>query len=272
MSIGWVFDPAPPSGSLSGGVAAQFSFDCGIDSLVRESIQNSMDARNEGVTKARIVFRLVQLDGKYLDEFKDAINWRSEEWGLADNLESVKPTSPSGLLIKRGLNEIDEDGRLSLLVIEDYGTKGLNGEEFHDPKGSFGSLVKHTLISHKSDESAGGSFGLGSSVLWSMSSIQTVLFHSIISKPVEGQERNRFMGAVKLPTHKTKQDGWCDGAGYLGVVTKSDHNRDCAESIWGQDAQRISKALQCNRADDETGLSAVIVGLAEPGFESRSHD
>ena len=49
--IEWVFDPAPPSLSRSGGRASEYSFEGRIDTLVREVVQDQPVDSRRGETK-----------------------------------------------------------------------------------------------------------------------------------------------------------------------------------------------------------------------------
>ncbi|MDH5630396.1 MAG: hypothetical protein OEY96_09620 [Gammaproteobacteria bacterium] len=268
MAIEWVFDPAPPSGSRSGGSAAEYGFKGQIDTLVRETVQNSLDAGKLGENRVDIKYRFIELTDEKMQNFLDSIRWDS----LRDNLESV---TRNGELIQNAIHEMYKSNRLLLLCIEDRGTTGLTGSEQRDndiDTNRFSALVRDELYSDKDTEDAGGSYGLGKILLWAYSAFKTVLFSSIPSICPSDKEGLRFIGRTSLPYHETKIDGRCSGSGWLGIkrtVENAGEFGRWAESVWGQEA--VHHAFQCylSRATDDYGLSTVIVGFEEPGEETR---
>ena len=267
MGIEWVFDPAPPSGKRRGGNSAEYSFEGRIDIFVREVVQNSLDARLSDDVPVDIRFRIVELDDRKCDEFLESIKWDS----LLDNLVAV-PEPRGGHAIQSALEGIKKDRKLRLLIVEDRGTKGLNGAEQRrsdEEKNSFCALVRDELYSDKDDSDAAGSFGLGKSVLWSYSSLKTVLFGSVPSSPEVGYEGVRFIGRASLPYHETDIDGPVTGDGWLGVVNELGNGQRRADSAWGERASRLAKNCFCPRMREESGLSTVVIGFSEPGDEDR---
>lgn len=270
MSVKWVFDPVPPSGKRTGGNAAEYSFEGKIDTLVREVVQNSLDASLKDGETVRVRFRLVELSGDELERFLEGLSWDS----LADNLEAV-PEKRGGRAIRTAIEAMTETDSLRLLIIEDRGTKGLEGNEIRendDDPNSFCALVRDELYSDKDDPNAGGSFGLGKSVLWAYSSLKTVLFASIPHNPPARHSGLRLIGRASLPYHETDDDGACSGDGWLGSAQSTQGHDRRAESVWGTRATRVVEACLCDRADSDFGLSTVIVGFSEPGEEDRALD
>ncbi|MCH9695187.1 MAG: hypothetical protein K0U72_11825 [Gammaproteobacteria bacterium] len=267
MSVQWIFDPAPPSGKRRGGNSAEYGFEGQIDTLVREVVQNSLDARISDAKPVDVVFRLVELDGDYFGAFMSAISWDS----LIDNLLAV-PDERGGHSIRAAVDLLEQNQSVRLLVVEDRGTKGLKGAEQRQSdteKNSYCALVRDELYSDKDDPDAGGSFGLGKSLLWAYSSIKVVLFSSSPEGGKDGDAGLRFVGRTSLPYHETEEDGPVTGDGWLGVERNLETGWKRAESIWGESASQITTDCSCSRKDDDLGLSAVIVGLSEPGERDR---
>jgi RNA polymerase primary sigma factor len=129
------------------------------------------------------------------------------------------------------------------------------------------ALVRDELYSDKADSTAGGSFGLGKSVLWAFSGLKTVLFCSVPFDAPEGSSGVRFVGRVALPWHETEQDGKCTGDGWFGVPVLPGTADRHADSAWGAAAVSVSGATFCARAPSDPGLTAVIVGFSAPGEE-----
>lgn len=268
MAIEWVFDPASPSGARSGGSAAEYGFKGQIDTLVRETVQNSLDAGELGVNKVDIRYRFVELTGEKMQGFLDAMRWDS----LRDNLEAV---TRNGEPIQRAIEEMYEKDKLLLLCIEDRGTRGLTGTEKREndtDTNRFSALVRDELYSDKDTEDAGGSYGLGKILLWAYSAFKTVLFSSIPVECPESKKGLRFIGRTSLPYHETQMDGSCSGPGWLGI--KRPHEKygelaPWAESVWGQEARQHAEKCYLSRENDDYGLSTVIVGFEEPGQNTR---
>lgn len=264
MSIEWVFDPASPSGSRRGGNAAEYGFEGHIDTLVRETVQNSMDAGNPVEKRVDIGFRMVELTGENMESFLDAMAWDS----LRDNLEAV---SRHGESIKRAIEEMYERNRILLLCIEDKNTYGLTGAEKREndqETNRFSALVRDELYSDKDHDDAGGSFGLGKILLWVYSAYKTVLFSTVPERYPEGRQGLRFIGRTSLPYHETEGDGPCSGPGWLGIKKPAEHGH-WAVSVWGDEAARYARQSHAYREPHETGLTTVIVGFEEPGQETR---
>lgn len=268
MAVEWVFDPAPPSGKRTGGNAAEYSFEGQIDILVREVVQNSLDAAIDDETPVDVTFRLIDLEGDYLDAFRESMGWST----LEDNLRAV-PRGRGGKAITRAIDQMQSDQKLRLLIIEDRGTRGLEGDERRksdDEKNSFCALVRDELYSDKLAADAGGSFGLGKSVLWAYSSLKTVLFASSPYQRPEGKVGLRFIGRTSLPYHQSEADGACTGDGWFGVAREAEKSSGRhAESVWSEEATRLAVDCFCRRDPRDCGLSTVIVGFAEPGEEDR---
>ena len=268
MSATWIFDPAAPSGARSGGNAAEYSFEGQIDTLVREVVQNSMDAVLDKQKAVRVRFRLVELSGPARKNFLDGMGWTS----LVDNLVAV-PKSRGGLAVNAAVEKITSEKKIRILVIEDRNTKGLEGGEQRESDGapnSFRSLVYDELYSDKADGGAGGSFGLGKSVLWAFSGIETVLFSSVLATPPPSKSGMRLIGRAALPFHTTKEDGMCTGNGWFGIGHEPHTQTRRAESVWGEEAEELARKCGFLRSVDDLGLSAVIVGFAEPGGDDRA--
>lgn len=107
-----------------------------------------------------------------------------------------------------------------VLRVADYGTRGLRGpcEEGHP----FHALVKSSGISDKPDDTAGGSFGIGKSAVYSASDLQTVFYSTLY--PENGSLKFLCQGKTKFRSF-TDADGkpfrsigyWGEATGYLPV-------------------------------------------------------
>jgi hypothetical protein len=249
--IEWVFDPLPASGARRGGDPASHVFRQSVSSFVREVVQNANDQRIENES-AEIHFRFVELRGPALEEFRRAVAWET----LAPHLREAAKTT-GGRNLKEFLAEHEKRDRLVLLVIEDRNTVGLTGDE-RDGESHFRALCKDTLFSHKQTDSAGGSYGLGKSILWAFSGLSTVLFNSVLS---DGSASPRLFGRAELPSHAAYA-----GSGWFGRVIESGPVA-YAESVWAMPAAERASRLKLARPD-ASGTSISILGFRDPASDA----
>lgn len=233
----------------------------GLESLARESAQNSNDARLEG-EDAEMVFSVIRLTGAEREAFEDALGWSSE---LAPHLRSMaNGNQVISNTIREGLTSYDDSQELVLLRIEDRGCRGLTGPEWtsddvpEDDFGNFIKLCRLDLFSGK-NQAAGGSFGLGKAVYWRFSRFQTVAFNSTLRSDdaVDGEHRNRLFG-VNQGTMHTHDEGRYQSRGHFGLET--DDGR--ISSAW--DREDLIEQLLLARPDERPGTSALIIGFFDP--------
>jgi transcriptional regulator with XRE-family HTH domain len=205
----WHFRAAPQDGGRDYGNANVWSFEPGLEVLVREVLQNAQDAARSGEGRVEVVFRLIRLAGVDKRAYLRALEWDS----LRGHLEaSAAGGQKLGTLLRDGLGRID-DRELLLLVVEDRCTVGLTGPE--RGQGHFTALCRNNLDSRK-DGTAGGAYGLGKAVLWRASRFATVLFGSHLSAPVDGRWRYRLFGRCDLSWHRIEAAEYAGPAGSAG--------------------------------------------------------
>lgn len=259
----WGFRAAPRDGGRDFGNANVWSFDPTIEVLVREVLQNAIDAALPGGGEVAVRFRIIELKGRDLNEYLDAIRWEE----LRDHLEaSTHNRQKLGSLIKDGLdylNHLSDSEQLLLLVIEDSGTTGLLGPETGE--GKFAALCRNNLDSNKEGaQTKGGAFGLGKGVLWRASRFATVMFSSNLSQPIDGGNRNlRVLGRCDLPWHELSEP--YAGPGWFGRPETPD-NKSIAVSFWDNEA--LAHDLFLLR-DSGTGTSACVVGFHDPSSDTQ---
>lgn len=135
-----------------------------LDLLIRESIQNSLDAYKENSTYVNVDFITGNFDGKLLDKRLEKVNF----------MEKVKTDY------------------YKYIAIQDKNTYGLTGPLSHkEMEGDdYGNLVKlvYELAKPQTNEGSGGSWGYGKSIYYGVG-IGLVLFYSRIEIDGEYQER-----------------------------------------------------------------------------------
>ncbi|MGN9013486.1 hypothetical protein ACTNBP_12270 [Oliverpabstia intestinalis] len=209
-----------------------------LDLLVRESIQNSLDARKDGSKYVEVDY----LTGKF-----DSVKLREELEGI------TKP------LIKRfPENEYD------FIAVKDSNTVGLTGEMNYKKvkNNDYGNLLKliYEICKPQENEGAGGSWGIGKTVYFRIG-IGLVIYYSRI-KEENGQYASRL--AASYVENETKDDA-------MIPIYKDQSKRGIA--WWGEqvgenltqpitDEKYISQFLQIFGIDqyeeEETGTTIII--------------
>jgi hypothetical protein len=259
--IGWVFDELPPSRARRGGREGEHVFGHALGTFVREVVQNGND---QALGRARIDFDLLELSGSALRRFQAALGWPQ----LRAHLVGAGQTAtPSGRRIAAFVERVEADDRLLVCRIDDRNTVGLTGEEDGE-RSHFRALCKDMLFSVKRDggEGAGGSYGLGKSVLWSFSGLATVLFSSTLSEDPPGQRSPRLIGRAELPYHEVEGEAFT-GPGWFGREVALDDHRVRAESVWSRQAGALARSLQIERLAEVSGTTILVLGFSDPTAE-----
>lgn len=254
----WVFDVLPPSGARRGGDPAEHAFRHDLDTFVREVVQNANDQRI-GAEAPEVHFRLRELARDELRAFLAKLSWPT----LSPHLKAAGATK-GGRAVGRFLEELERTERMFVLAVEDRHTVGLTGDESDDDS-HFRALCKDTLYSHKRHSGAGGSYGLGKSVLWSFSGISTVLFNSVLHEHPRGKRSPRLIGRTELPSHKVGQQ-WFGGSGWFGAPVEVEGGAR-AESVWSLEAALDARDLYLAREERATGTTILLVGFRDPTGE-----
>ena len=155
-----------------------FKESTGSDSLIREFIQNSLDAR---ISKkpVKIIIQKKKIGQKFFTPFL---------FSLKPHLKDV------GIVVP--------DGNISTLVLEDFNTKGLEGKNKKD-------FFYRDNITRKTE--GGGSHGIGKAVFYSSSKIKSFFGYSVFEK-----HKNICLGRSVLKSHggrdsdKYRPDGILD--------------------------------------------------------------
>lgn len=152
-----------------------------LDLLVREAVQNSLDATSIGKT-------FVKVDISIKKFFPSDLNKHLE--GITDKLNARFPSA---------------QGKCKGIVIRDFNTVGLTGPvKYDEVKGQdFGNCLKliYEISKPQTNEGAGGSWGLGKTIYFRIG-IGLVLYYSRIN--VNGKFKSRM--AACFVEDETKQD------------------------------------------------------------------
>lgn len=160
--------------------------------LVRESIQNSLDAVLDKSAPVQVVFSFKEMNGCDYPEFfglKDHIKGCLDYYPNNDNAKAIyKP------MMKFFADNTHHDC-LGYIRVSDYNTKGMSYEK-DKTDSPFYAFVRSAGVSAKDDTSAGGSFGFGKAAYYLLSPISTIIVSTCTSR---GDKF--FEGASSLCTH-----------------------------------------------------------------------
>lgn len=181
------------------------------DAMIREEIQNSLDARySEGTDKETIVefaiFNMLTKEIPCYNDFKEEVQKCYNSWKSRVSEENA------GLKAINEIKNILEKETTKVMRVSDYNDSGLYGTSRSNTP--FDNLVKARGVSDKVS-GTGGSYGLGKDAAFSMSEYRTVFYASVT------KEDNPYtIGVSKLPGYEH------NGSNYTGDIFFSDKNGD----------------------------------------------
>jgi len=256
----WLFEPGVRV--RRGGHASAYAFRPDLEVFVREVVQNAKDQKRPEATQARVHFGLMILRGESLAAFLKALLWSELQPHL---LAAGNQSQHAGFLL-RAIDDLKTRRELLLLRVDDSGTGGLVGGDL-DRDRPFHSLCIDELFSTKESAGAGGSYGLGKSVLWRFSGLSTVLFSSYLqdSASTPNAKGLRLFGRTQLPWHSIDDEDF-DGPCWLGRTDQHD-GRPIAWSLWEPASTEPAARLHLNRPTG-AGTSILIVGFNPPAEET----
>jgi hypothetical protein len=213
-----------------------------VEPLVRESIQNSLDAALDGQV-TRVIFTLGQAK---------AADARRYFQGLWPHLKAIDDELP------HELPALDQDSRF--LAVEDFGTRGLEGDptlrKALHPDGSKNHFFRfwHGIGQHRASEfKRRGSWGVGKVVFSNASQIRT--FFGVTRRAADNQVL--LMGEAGLLIHLLPgTDQFYDWYGYYGVHPSGSER---AGTLPVRDASTIEEFSKVFSIDRSTpGLSILV--------------
>lgn len=164
-------------------------------SLVRESIQNSLDAVLDKSEPVRVVFSFKEMRGQDYPAFfelKDHIAGCLEYYSNNHNAKTIYEP-----MLKLFTDNVYLD-HLCYIRVSDFNTKGMAYDK-NKTDSPFYAFVRSAGVSAKDDTSAGGSFGFGKAAYYLLSPISTILVSTCTSNL-----EHYFEGATSLCTHMYK--------------------------------------------------------------------
>ncbi len=163
-------------------------------SLVREAIQNSLDAVYNDESPVKVVFDFKSLNSNSYPRLFEGLLKEIEECFIS------YPTNPTAKLIYPPMIEylrgiIKNNRFMPYIKVSDYNTKGMDYVRGRTDS-PFYAFVRSEGVSSKSDASAGGSFGFGKAAYSYLSLIRTLI---VSTKTVKGD--CFFEGVADLCVH-----------------------------------------------------------------------
>lgn len=197
-------------------------------SVVRESIQNSLDARLDYSKPVKIEFNFFKVEKKELpgiEEIENVLKY-SSRWDKANKDDQA--------LLNKMIDSIEEKA-YSCLEIADYNTRGMQA------KTTFDSFAHARNVSTKSSGTSAGSKGMGKAAYFALSYLRTLVVSSIY---YENKER-LFQGISRVSTFP-KEDKLYNYKGYYSTTIEPETTFDAV-------SDRFKR--------DEVGTSIFVLGL-----------
>lgn len=223
-------------------------------SLVRETIQNSLDAPKTPGDLVHVSFEIL--------DFNPKVDGGGDVLGKDELIEAIsaceKNTDDDAVALPelRRARDLLKQESVSCLRISDRNTTGLRSANGRD---HFKALVKMQGVSLKSiEKGAGGSHGIGKNAPFAVSIPRTVFYWTCYEE--KGEFFERFQGKSILMSHDT-DEGETQGSGFYGIKEK------CQE-INGNDIPNKFRVLSVDKKPVE-GTSLLIVGFF-PGEKWRN--
>lgn len=190
-------------------------------SIVRESIQNSLDAVDDDNKPVKVDFTFFDLSRNDYPELFDIEHDIKQCQTYYHDNDNAERLFKNMLYYLNG----DVEGRkrlhLSCLKISDYNTVGMQYDE-NDTKSPFYAFLRAGGVSAKS-QGAGGSFGFGKGAYYTLSPIKTI----IVSTRTTSNDVF-FEGSTILTTHKNENNEKLTAYGYYdnnyGEPTQTEEN------------------------------------------------
>lgn len=220
------------------------------ESLVREAIQNSIDAQADPDVPVIMSFKFKSINSRSYPELfsiEDHIRGCLEMYNDSSARKKFEPMLD--YLLIAGLNRMD------YLEVSDENTTGMSYSK-GDTKSPFYSFVQSAGNSSKTNEGAGGSFGFGKAAYFNISRIRTILISTLTD---EG--KYYFQGVSALCTHKINGEKR-EPVGYYGNYNYSEP----VDEVPIDDSSQIPTRF--GRIDQDVpkvGTSMFIMGLGLNG-------
>lgn len=209
--LGWFFKKHIPGEHIAQNINSEFFKTDHIEdipsALVRESIQNSLDAKSESEDKVKVRFRIGTMSRKYFPSYpffnQLSEHIHAEDSGISD-------------LAKRAFRS-----NFNFIVIEDFNTNGLCGDITY-AKNKMPAEENDFYFFFRNDGRSGkksslGKWGVGKTIFPAVSKLNT--FWAVTVR--ETDKKEYLMGRCILGHHTIRNKGYIP-FGYFGIRENSD--------------------------------------------------
>ena len=212
----WRFDSIPSGGMERASITGEFfSKNTPLESVIREGIQNSLDARANGKGPVRVRVYYSDVGTMSLP----AAKYKRYLAGAEDHLDNPG----NGLRSKPGKNE-----SCAYLVLEDFNTNGLSGnieerppESEKDPaKWNYHNSFFRESNSSKDNDGKLGSWGAGKATFSCASRLRTAFAYSV--RDVQGDQRRFLAARMTLNVHVDAQNVRWEPHAWFGLEYPED--------------------------------------------------
>lgn len=184
-----------------------------LQTVIREALQNSIDAAPEG-NSVEILLRYRVLEGENLQRLRDL---------FFNSLPPEEANVATGVEDNSSLREILEQGRVSLLEIADFNTRGLAGPTRADLSAGEDRLdfvnFLRNIGAARDTHHGGGTYGYGKTSLYALSRASTIIADT--QTTYEGKSIRRIMG--------------CHLGDAFEATSEQEHRRFTGRHWWGRD-------------------------------------
>ncbi len=165
-------------------------------SLIRESIQNSLDVVLDKNQPVRMQFKFGQLKAKTYDGFYQL---REHILGVL-KLYGDKAEKEYRPMLEQFVQTYNFQNALYYIKVSDFNTQGMDYVP-NDTDSPFYAFMRALGVTVKNEEYSGGSFGFGKSAYFLMSPI-----HAVLVSTMTKDGKTFFEGAARLCTHLFKDE------------------------------------------------------------------
>ena len=175
-------------------------------SLIRESIQNSLDVPLNTNLPVRLEYKIRRIHSK---EYENFFELKKHIQGCIQHFKYNNDALTTYQPMLDYLNSLGDHDDLNYIQVSDYNTIGMNYVK-GDTSQPFYAFVRAAGVSAKNDATSGGSYGYGKAAYFYISPIRTIL---VSTQTKDG--KNFFEGVSSLCTHELNgEDGLRVSVGY----------------------------------------------------------
>ena len=193
----WHFAPSLHTQDTGGEDSDQFPNDP-INNLAREIIQNSLDARKDGLPAVVEFhqFKTSTKDFPGLDSLVAYIVRLNSQKTAAKNASAKEITAVKNFMT--ALNLANKTGKILWLRISDFNTTGLWGSSTPADKNTARHAFIHGVGKNQKGEKSGGSKGQGKRAIFVNSLLKTMLVSTFSYNEETGNDEKASIGVARL--------------------------------------------------------------------------